>query len=169
MNKENAKIIFTIGGLIFVAGIVLFLFTPIKKADNPTVVSSNGSLATQKQYYDFKDVSMQKGKVAHDFILKNTSSEPVIIGEVTTSCMCTTVMILQNDKKFGPFGMLGHSYSPSTNVEIMPNQEIVVQAIFDPAAHGPAGFGINERQISIKTNSIKTPIVSFNFKANVIP
>lgn len=80
--------------------------------------------------------------------------------------MCTNANLLTNDGKVkGPFGM--HE-SPPVNLEIMPNESVKLQAIFDPNAHGPAGVGVMDRSIYIDTNSSEKPKLELKFVANVI-
>jgi len=103
--------------------------------------------------YDFGSVSMARGKVEHDFALKNTADGDLVIDRVETSCMCTKAVLgLPDGKEIGPFGMLGHGFTPSVNAVVHPGETVTVRAVFDPAAHGPAGIGKVERQIILGTN-----------------
>jgi hypothetical protein len=117
--------------------------------------------------YDFGKISMAAGKVSHIFKIKNTSSEPVVINKIYTSCMCTVVTLASGDKKFGPFGMLGHGALPKISQSVGPNEEISVEVVFDPAAHGPAGVGRISRMVTLE-NNIGRP-VELLFAAIVTP
>ena len=110
---------------------------------------------------------MAKGLVEHKYILKNNSTEAVKIGRVETSCMCTVAFLIAGDNEVGPFGMPGHGGpAGSANLTVSPGEEIVVRAVFDPAAHGPAGVGPVERQIALEVGG--QPLF-LDFKAVVKP
>jgi hypothetical protein len=104
-------------------------------------------------YYEFGSVSMAAGKVKHQFKIRNTSAEPVVIGKMYTSCMCTTASLMMGGKTFGPVGMPGHGGIPSLNQTINPNEEASVEVVFDPAAHGPAGIGRIQRTVTLENNT----------------
>jgi hypothetical protein len=50
---------------------------------------------------------------------------------------------------------------------VQPGEEVTVQAIFDPNAHGPAGIGRADRVISVQVGS-RTRVV-LNITAYVTP
>src|SRR3972149_839928 len=134
-----------IGSVIIFWGYQNSQVLPGKQADN----SSSGELAMAESNYDFGEVSMAKGLVNHEFILSNTSSAPIKVGPVETSCMCTTAYLRVGEgKEAGPFGMPGHGGPRGTaNLTVNPGEKLIVRAVFDPAAHGPAGVGAVERAI----------------------
>ena len=81
--------------------------------------------------------------------------------------MCTEASLLVGGERLGPFGMQGHGYSPRVNRLIQPGEEAVVEAVFDPQAHGPAGIGRNDRVVSILMNGRRT--LDLQFTAYVTP
>src|SRR3989344_6754123 len=166
--KESIKQIAILLGFIIlvVAGLVWFGGSETKA---PTAASVNvsGKLTTAETKYDFGAVSMANGKVNKEFVLENQSKDSVAIGEVSTSCMCTTAELKVGDKTAGPFGMPGHGGAPKANLIVKPGEKLVVKTIFDPAAHGPAGVGPIERQVMISTGAA-SPMV-LEFKAIVEP
>ena len=116
--------------------------------------------------WDFGEISMASGDVSHKFILENNGVDPIIITKVQTSCMCTEATLkLQSGKKKGPFGMHGSS---RINFEVPSGEEVEVEAIFNPNAHGPSGTGPIERSIYIETNSKTKPKVEISFSGMVI-
>lgn len=123
---------------------------------------SASALTALEEHFDFGSISMQDGEVTHNFELLNTGNEPVIIQKIYTSCMCTTAKI--NDKKFG---MPGHGLPSKTNIEIKGGESIELEAVFDPAAHGPSGVGLADRSIYIETNSARVPKLELSFQAIV--
>jgi len=127
---------------------------------------SDGELIMEESTYDFGEIIMQDGDVMHRYLLKNGSSEPVNITEVYTSCMCTEAVVEVNGKRTREYGMPGHSPSDS-DITIMPGEEAYVEAIFDPAAHGPSGVGLAERSVYLSTNSRTAPKMEMMFRAMV--
>lgn len=126
-------------------------------------------LATMEENFDFGNVIMKNGNVSHKFELKNEGQESLKIEKVYTSCMCTTVYIIgSSGNKRGPFGMQGHGLSPTTNIEVGAGETITLEAIFDPAAHGPQGTGKIKRLVYIDTNSQTKPKVQLAFEADVV-
>lgn len=168
--KEQIKQISILLGLVAIVVVGLVWFSNNSKTETPTAAisgKSSGVLTFEKSQYDFGTVSMAKGKVSKEFTLENKSQEDVKIGEVFTSCMCTEAELKVGGRTAGPFGMQGHTAS-SANLIVKPGEEMIVKAIFDPAAHGPAGVGPTERQVAIYTSAGNNPIV-LDFKAVVTP
>lgn len=163
MNKIILGIIVAaaaLGGLVWLA-------RPQSKSDTVLSANSNGVLAVDEGSFDFGSISMAAGTVAHRFKIRNTGSESVSIEKIYTSCMCTTAALEAGGKRFGPYGMPGHASIPSINQAINPNEEAVVEVVFDPAAHGPAGVGRIERVVVVENNAGKP--IEFGFVAVVTP
>ncbi|KKW19990.1 MAG: hypothetical protein UY63_C0003G0003 [Parcubacteria group bacterium GW2011_GWA2_51_10] len=116
--------------------------------------------------YDFGTISMAAGKVKREFKIKNTGEGPVTIEKMYTSCMCTEATLSAGGKRFGPFGMPGHAAVPTIRYTLSPNDEGIVEVVFDPAAHGPSGVGPIERAVRIE-NSGKP--IELTFSAMVRP
>jgi len=125
-------------------------------------------LTANEANYDFGSVGIKNGLVTHKYILENTSGKMVKIGDVSTSCMCTSAKLEIGGKTYGPFGMPGHGGGlTKAGVFVNAGEKVVVEATFDPAAHGPAGIGEVLREIYIDTGADK-PII-LGFKVNIIP
>ena len=117
--------------------------------------------------YNFGSVSMLKGNVEHEFEITNTTDADLIVNKAETSCMCTRAILrLPDGKEIGPFSMPGHGFSPSVDIIIHKGEKLIVRAIFDPAAHGPAGIGKIERVVILGTNKGQ---VVMQFRAEVTP
>ena len=164
----------TIYSLILVAlvGLVWWLATGNNSAalsDSAAASAYSASaLTTTDSNYDFQTISMAAGKVEHDYILKNDGAEPLRIDKALTSCMCPEALITDaKGKQYGPFGMPGHSSSGKSNIIVNPGDEVIVKAIFDPAAHGPSGVGMAQRSIYLETNSAQSPKLELRFQAMV--
>lgn len=167
MKKKVIGIVF----LIFAFAFAVWIARPEKNKKNNTAsisASVSGSLVLEEtDNYDFGEISMSAGKVNHRFKIKNTSSEPINIKKIYTFCMCTTAELIKKDKHFGPYGMPGHQIIPKINEEISPKEEFFVEAVFDPAAHGPAGVGRIQREIIIENNDGEP--IKLQFTAVVTP
>jgi len=173
MSKNNSKKInSTVIGVIVaivVLGGIIWIAQP--GSDNKVASSSgrsNGVLVVEgENSYDFGSVSMAAGKVKNAFKIKNTGAEAVTISKMYTSCMCTTAVLEVGKKKLGPFGMPGHGAVPSINQVVGPSEEALVEVIFDPAAHGPAGVGSIQRVVTIENNAGEP--IELQFTAMVTP
>lgn len=167
---ENSKNV--IVGVVFVIVVVgaLFLWgrqTPREVAATPGSTQAS-MFEVAKSSFDFGSISMRAGKVKHSFSIKNGSSTPVRITKLYTSCMCTTAELITAKERVGPFGMPGHGFGGSeVNVMVAPQEEATVEAVFDPAAHGPAGVGSIERAVYVETEN-GVP-VELRFTAQVTP
>ncbi|TSC81760.1 MAG: hypothetical protein G01um101420_865 [Parcubacteria group bacterium Gr01-1014_20] len=165
--KIKNIITFAIIALIVFGGV--FVFSQNSNDDAKTLTQSASLLSAFEKDFDFGPISMKNGNVSKVFELKNEGVEPIAISKVYTSCMCTVAKI--TDAKgvvSGPFGMPGHGGGISkADLEVAPGETIKVEAIFNPAAHGPSGVGLANRTIFIETNSSQTPKVELNFTATV--
>lgn len=167
-NMKTSYIGILIGVAFFVG--ILWYAKPTPRNNNnkqASVKNSAGSLSAEENSFDFGTVSMQAGKVNHAFKIKNSGSAPVTLEKLYTSCMCTTALLRVNDKEFGPYGMPGHGFIPKINYELKPGEETTIEAVFDPAAHGPAGVGKISRTIILEQNDSKS--LELNFSALVTP
>lgn len=128
---------------------------------------SNGILAAAETSFDFGEISMAQGKVSHNFTVKNTGTEAIAIEKIYTSCMCTDATLNAQGKEYGPYGMAGHGFIPKINAKLAPNEEATISAVFDPAAHGPAGVGKIQRSVYLENNAGEP--LELNFSATVTP
>ena len=149
------KIIISIGATIVALGGLVWIAQPNASGPAaPQIQASNGSLTVlEASRYDFGNISMAAGKVKYVFKIKNTGTEAVTINKMFTSCMCTSALLTVGERKIGPYGMPGHGFVPTINQVVQPAVEITVEAVFDPAAHGPAGVGQINRVITLENNA----------------
>ena len=49
--------------------------------------------------------------------------------------------------------MPGHGFGPKIDETFLPGEEAVIEVIFDPSAHGPAGIGTVERAVYLENDS----------------
>ena len=130
--------------------------------------SGANALASISPFFNFGKVSMAAGNVSRLYWIKNTSATPLTITKMYTSCMCTTAtLITPAGSRMGPFGMPGHGPAPRIDELLAPGETAQVEAVFDPAAHGPAGIGQTERIVTIENNG-GLPL-ELSFSAMVTP
>ena len=155
-------VILILGGLIVAA-------KPGPAAKNPlrAEVQSQSDLTAEQMSFDFGTVSMAAGKVTHLFKVKNENGEPIVIRRISTSCMCTTAQLVKSGKTLAIYGMPGHGYVPNLDEPIAPNEQAVIEVVFDPVAHGPAGIGRVERSVTIYTGAAQP--LELTFTALVTP
>lgn len=161
--------------IIILAAIILVTLVGIialgrnSSGDTKTPAQSTSLLNALEKDFDFGMISMKNGEVSKIFELKNEGADPITISKVYTSCMCTVAKITDaKGATSGPYGMPGHGGGISkANVEVESGETVKVEAIFNPAAHGPSGVGLASRAIFLETNSSQTPKVELNFTATV--
>ena len=158
--------------IIYIAIIVIAIITAISliSLNNASPKYSMGMLnVSENTAFDFGVTNMQQGKVSHKFKLLNDGNETVDIEKVYTSCGCTTAYLIGDDgNRYGEFGMQGHGLKASANIEVEAKDSIILEAIFDPAAHGPEAIGKVKRFIYIETNSKTKPKIQLELSADVI-
>ncbi|MDO8487912.1 MAG: DUF1573 domain-containing protein [bacterium] len=164
----NSKLIIIsiVGTLVLLFGGMFWLSRPEVKPE--VLATSVGKLTATEQAYDFGTVSMAKGLVSHKFNITNSDTVSATVTKLFTSCMCTKAGLEVNGQKWGPFGMPGHNGAiPSIAAEIPSGQTGTIEAIFDPAAHGPAGIGQIDRTITLEQNG--QPPLELTIRALVTP
>ncbi|RJQ28545.1 DUF1573 domain-containing protein [Candidatus Parcubacteria bacterium] len=171
MKLKNNTIILGFTVLLALGGVALMRFgnSEIQEVSGASHTGSSSlSFAERSVSYDFGSVSMANGNVRHDFELTNYIGGEVVVKKVMTSCMCTTAdLLLPNGEKLGPFGMPGHGFIPTLDVTIQEGEKLLVPVTFDPAAHGPSGVGLVERQVFVDLEGGER--ITLSFKATVTP
>ena len=101
------------------------------------------------------------------FTITIEGSVPVTVRKLSTSCMCTTASLINGSRRVGPYGMPGHGAIPTISETIAPGQEVTVEVVFDPAAHGPAGVGPVNRAVYVEDST--GAVLQLTFTATVTP
>ena len=158
--------------ILFTAVIGAMIWFNGKNNEPQTATINNGGaggiLTADAINYDFGNIGIKKGFVNHEYVLENKSDKIIKISEVSTSCMCTSAKLEVSGKTYGPFGMPGHGGGfTKAGIIVNPGEKAVVNATFDPAAHGPAGIGEVQREIYINTGADEQMVLGF--KVNVTP
>ena len=129
--------------------------------------STAGALKARENGFDFGSISMAAGKVTHRFWFRNEGDAPVIMRKIYTSCMCTTATLVKGMKVINTYGMPGHGFVPPVNETLKPGEAAYIDAVFDPAAHGPAGLGPTRRVVTVEADLGQR--LELHFAANVRP
>ena len=130
--------VLVLGGLIIAAMPEPGATKPAQSRSTASV-SPAGALRARETNFNFGSISMAAGKVTHLYRFRNAGAEPIVLGKMYTSCMCTTAALVKSSgRKFAPVGMPGHTPIPSLNETMQPKEEAMIEVVFDPTAHGPA-------------------------------
>lgn len=166
MKKKTRKYVWIAVVVVIASGIVWKVSSG--ESESASAYSQSTLVADETDVYDFGTINMKDGDVTKKYTLKNIGDEAVRIEKVYTSCMCTTAYVEDaSGERRGGFGMQGHSGPSKTNITIKPGEEATLEAIFDPAAHGPSGVGLASRSVYVETNSSTSPKLEVRFKAMV--
>ena len=126
-------------------------------------LTAASALSAREDSYDFGEVSMKDGLVRRTFIIANNSStSPLVITGISSSCMCTEAFLQTTAGTVGPFGMPGHGATRAIREEVSAGESREVEVVFNPAAHGPAGVGKIERAVFIADESGGTQTLTIN-------
>src|SRR3989344_8632134 len=124
--KGSHRYFLGILGAVIVAGAAL-LFLPATPTSAPQARETGSqTLVAEEPFFDFGTISMSVGKVAHTFVIKNTSATETVIDNIYTSCMCTTAKLTTRAGSAGPFGMPGHEAILRIAQRIAPGEEAQV-------------------------------------------
>lgn len=162
------KIIILIGLAVIGVGVALFFAQPSEHDGmQRDVGGAPNVLQVSSDNYDFGTISMKNGKVSTVFTVKNLTGNPIQLTKLYTSCMCTISMLKMGGIVEGPFGMPGHGALKTFRHMLEINAEAQLEVTFDPNAHGPAGVGTIEREVTLEGDSGK--LATVRIKATVVP
>lgn len=164
-DKKILIIIGLITTIILIAGVIFLGNSPTKeKLESVAGVR----VEVVQQSYDFKDISYSGGNAVYEFPIKNNGEKELVIANMSTSCMCTTVALKTAGLTSPEFGMAGHSPVSSWKGTVKPGEDAKIVVTFDPTAHGPSGVGPVSRFISFETNDPDHPYVELSIIGNVV-
>ena len=93
-------------------------------------------ITIDRTLHDFGEIAQYGGTVATDFTVTNDGTEALTIGDITTSCSCTTASV------------------PDSTIE--PGDSQVLTVVFDPNLHAEP-LDVFTRTVFIPTNDPATP------------
>ncbi len=103
---------------------------------------------------DLGSVSLKKGTVTTEFVIKNEGKSNLVIDKLSSSCGCTSASLVYKGKEGPRFYMAGHGHEapdPSWNVAVAPGDEANVKVYYDPSVH-PDLTGPVTREVSVHSN-----------------
>jgi hypothetical protein len=110
-------------------------------------ISAGGPRITlDRNFHDFGVIPQYGGTVQKTFTVKNEGSKTLTIGDITTSCSCTSATISSN------------SINPGTSAELI--------VVFDPNLHEEP-LDVFKRTIFIPTNDPATPEAEITIQINI--
>jgi len=103
---------------------------------------------------DLGIVSLKKGSVTTEFVIKNEGKSDLIVDKLSSSCGCTSASLIYQGKEGPRFYMAGHGHDapdPNWKVSIAPGDEAQVKVYYDPTVH-PDLVGAVTREVSVHSN-----------------
>lgn len=110
-------------------------------------IDSGARISLSNTFYDFGEIPQFGGKVTKDFVVRNTGTGDLIIGDITTSCSCTSAVISRNTIPSG--------------------ETATVTVIFDPDFHEEP-LGVFKRTVFIPTNDPNTPEAEISIQVDIL-
>lgn len=148
---------------VLILGAAVFFGTKIG-ATPQVITDPQVSVLVDANKYDWGMIDYDKGVVSKNFEIKNTGNADLKLYSVKTSCMCTTAQIKTSEAISKEFGM----HESSSDVVIVKPGEVAQMIVeFDPAFHGPSGVGPVTRTITMSTNDVKNPTLTFSLTGKV--
>lgn len=115
--------------------------------ENDTNTSKDGPRITLKRaFYDFGVIPQYSGTVQETFTVKNDGTKVLTIGDITTSCSCTSATI--------------------SSTSINPGKSAELTVVFDPDFHEEP-LGVFKRTIFISTNDPTTPEAEITIQVDI--
>ena len=164
MDKKFVIGVVVISALVLGGGMWAALRLP---AVNGVAIEETGEakaeIAIKAQ--EFGEVPLKGGNVMKSYAVKNVGTAPLLVANMGTSCMCTTVQLKTRDGTSPKFAMHQKSEWKGT---IAPGESGEVEVVFDPAFHGPTGLGDISRMIKFETNDPNNRNVELTLVGKVI-
>jgi len=109
-------------------------------------ITGGAEISFDRNIHDFGLIPQSGGTVETTFVVKNEGDEDLIIGDITTSCSCTSATV--------------------TNKTIAPGEETSLAVIFDPDFHEEP-LGVFKRTVFIPTNDPQNTEASVSIQVDI--
>ena len=115
---------------------------------NTTMDTSEGGphISLDRTTHDFGVIPQFGGTVETNFTVNNSGDENLVIGDLTTSCSCTSARI--------------------TSSNIQPGESATLTVVFDPDFHDEP-VGVFKRTVFIPSNDRKTPEAEVSIQVDI--
>lgn len=110
------------------------------------VLEDGPRITLDRTFYDFGLITQYGGTVEETFIVENSGTETLIIGDLTTSCSCTSATV--------------------TSTSIDPGKSAELTVVFDPDFHEEP-LDVFKRTIFIPTNDPTTPEAEISIQVDI--
>ena len=156
---------YVLGGIIVIS-IIVWATVSFPKSGNKiagySISDPNApKIELQEKSFDFGKIKLSD-IVKHEFKIKNTGKNPLIIKDIMTSCHCTSAILKISGKADSPeFGMHMNSWKG----EILSEREAVIQVIYKPADMPVSGRV--SRVVTFQTNDPGSKEIQLEIIANV--
>lgn len=131
-------------------------------------VSNKGVLRVATYEYYLGVVSVREGIVEAKIPLVNIGEGDLTIGELDTSCGCTTASIVNNEEEGPRFEMSRHGKNPKDwNTVISPGKKAFLKVYYNPAVH-PKERGAVTRVVTIHSDDPVKPKQRVKIKVGLI-
>ena len=111
-------------------------------------------ITTSETKKDLGTVSLNKGMVTTEFVIKNEGKSDLVIDKLSSSCGCTSGSLVYKGAEGPRFYMAGHGQKapdPNWKMAIAPGDEATVKVYYDPTVH-PDLTGPVTREVSVHSN-----------------
>lgn len=149
-DKKTILVIIAVTIIALLAAVVLLTYS----STSPVALekTAGAKIEMAETSYDFGEIDYAGGNVEHSYRIKNNGDKQLKVANLVTSCACTKVYFKSARQESKKFSMKGHSKPSDWAGTLNAGEGAEVIAIFDPAAHGPAGVGAVSRVVSFQTN-----------------
>ncbi|MCL4384639.1 DUF1573 domain-containing protein [Patescibacteria group bacterium] len=137
---------------------------------NQTATISNDLAGVQAAANEdqFGNVPRLGGVVVKEYTFKNSTNQPMKLGRLTTSCMCTKAKVVIGNQESDLYGMeSAGALNPPLGWTLNPGESGKVVVDFDPNAHGPQGVGPFRRVIQLYFQD-PSGVKQFKFAGTII-
>ena len=140
-----------VGGTLILLALGMWGATRLAQTEAQVLSATDGAGQVElgEKKYDFGEVTLNGGKIEKVFAVKNSGDGELTLGNVSTSCMCTTAQVKTSEDVSPVFGM--HDKT-GWQGKLGPGETAEVKVIFDPAFHGPQGRGAITRIVKFQTS-----------------
>lgn len=169
MTEKKSFTLIVLGIVIVVIALLAFTSRGTSNQSTSETANTNGQLSFSEMKWNFGEISMRDGIATKEVSMTNTSSSPLTVTRMETSCMCTKMQIIHENGEKSPIkGMIGHGGTPTVSEVIAPGESATLIVDFDPNAHGPNATGPITRSLTLQTDSSAQPEIKLSFSGNVI-
>jgi hypothetical protein len=120
------------------------------------VPAERPQIVLEPQKVDLGDVSTKRGKVETSLTVTNAGQKDLVIENLSTSCGCTTVSVINNGQEGPIFGTGTPSEGWSTTIQ--PGDTAELRVYYDPTFHQDAR-GPMMREVYVSSNDPVDPVV----------